>query len=202
MSPSAPQPGSEGQPAHADLSLLLAGIARGSEQDLAALYDCAGPRVYTLARRLLADAQAAEEVTLEVFCQVWEQARLYDPGRGRPEAWLMMLTRSRALDRRRAGAAWRTRALPLDSDERVAGAGSDPQRHAEDGERSAVVHAALAALPAPQRQAIELAFFSGLSHAEIAAQLAEPLGTVKTRVRRGMLRLREALSGPPGQGDA
>jgi RNA polymerase sigma-70 factor, ECF subfamily len=173
---------------------LIRQIATGDQGALAELYDAMSRQVYGLALRILKDTGTAEEVTLEVFTQVWRQATLYDLSRGTPSAWLCTLARSRAIDRLRSGAQERRRAEPIENVAATAPADVvDPEMSAFDAERRTRVRAALDQLPAEQREAIELAYFSGLSHSEIATQLGQPLGTVKTRIRLAMVRLREAL---------
>jgi len=151
-----------------------------------------------LAERILGDPGAAEEVTIDVYLQVWRSAGSYDAGRGAPLAWILTLTRSRAIDRLRALGGHRRVTGPLETARAVPSGQAGPEEGSEDAQRRRIVQAALARLAPNQRQAIELAFFSGLSHSEIAEELGEPLGTVKTRVRLGMLRLRE-LVGPAGR---
>jgi RNA polymerase sigma-70 factor (ECF subfamily) len=144
-----------------------------------------------MALRLLQDRAEAEDVVQETFLEAWRHGDRWDPARGPREAWLVLIARSRALDRLRArGSAARAaeRARP----DAEVGAPA-PLELVESRQRRTRVEAALAALPAPQRQAIELAFYAGLTQGEIAARLGEPLGTVKTRVRLGMARLASAL---------
>jgi RNA polymerase sigma-70 factor (ECF subfamily) len=173
---------------------LIRRIATGDQSALADLYDTMSRQVYGLVIRIVSDSGAAEEVTLEVFTQVWRQASLYDLSRGTPSAWLCTLARSRAIDRLRSGAQERRRAEPIESVSSTAAAdGADPEATAADSERRARVQTALEQLPAEQREAIELAYFGGFSHSEIAERLGQPLGTVKTRIRLAMVRLREAL---------
>jgi RNA polymerase sigma-70 factor (ECF subfamily) len=160
---------------------------------VAELYDAAAPLVHGLTMRILEDASAAEEVTADAFVQVWRQASRWDPARGSPLAWLLMLARSRAIDRLRASGARRAEreaALePADADVTV----PTPEDDAVVAERGRRVRSALTRLVPEQRQLIELVYFRGYSHTEIAATLGQPLGTVKTRIRLGMVRLRESL---------
>jgi RNA polymerase sigma-70 factor (ECF subfamily) len=173
---------------------LIRRIATGDQSALADLYDAMSRQVYGLALRILSDTGAAEEVTLEVFTQVWKQAGLFDLSRGTPSAWLCTLARSRAIDRLRSGAQERRRAEPIETVAATAAVDTvDPETSAVDAERRVRVRAALDKLPPDQREAIELAYFGGYSHTEIAEQLGQPLGTVKTRIRLAMVRLREAL---------
>lgn len=173
---------------------LIRRIATGDQGALAELYDSTSRQVYGLVLRILSDTGAAEEVTLEVFTQVWKRADSYDLSRGTPTAWLCTMARSRAIDRLRSGAQERRRAEPLESVSATAASDSvDPETSAADAERRIRVRAALDSLPVEQREAIELAYFGGYSHSEIAEQLGHPLGTVKTRIRLAMVRLRETL---------
>jgi RNA polymerase sigma-70 factor (ECF subfamily) len=173
------------------LTQLIAAIALGDEAALTALYDITRRQLYGLTLSILKDTALAEEVTLDVYLQVWREAARYQAERGSPLAWLVTLARSRALDRRRAIKSkheqardkWPNGDMNFSSDE-----------GAIDAERARYVHAAIAQLTPEQRQAVALAYFEGLSHSEIAVRLAIPLGTVKTRIRHGMLRLQEILA--------
>jgi RNA polymerase sigma-70 factor, ECF subfamily len=174
--------------------LALAGLARGDETALASLYDRHATGVYSLALRILQDVGDAEDIVQEVFTQAWRQASRYDARRGAVVAWLLTMARTRALDRLRAR---RTRTQDVIDDD-VAEV-SDPVALQDamllSGEQVSRVRAALSQLPVLQRVALELAYYEGLTHAEIAARLEEPLGTVKTRIRSAMLKLRDALEG-------
>jgi len=175
------------------LARLVEGIRRGDEKSLAAFYDATSRWVYGLALKIVGEAAAAEEVVLDVFLQVWRRAASYQRERGSPESWLLAIARSRAVDRLRSGAAIRRREEPLEAPFDRASGGPDPRRVTAEEERRERVARALASLPSEQKRAIELAFFQGLTHREVAAALAEPLGTVKTRIRLGMMKLRETL---------
>ena len=171
---------------------LLTLIAQGDQRALGALYDATSSLVYGLALRMLADTASAEEVTLDVYTHVWRQAATYDAQKGAPSAWLFMLTRSRALDQLRRH---RQEERKIASFERAAAPEgvSTPEESSEVAERRRLVQTAFRALPSTQREVLELAYFSGLSHHEIAGQLDLALGTVKTRIRLGMTKLRESL---------
>ena len=162
---------------------------------MAELYDRHARPIYSLALRILGDTTEAEDIVQEVFSQAWKQASRYNASRGAVGAWLLTLARSRAIDRLRA-----KRARPGGiSDERVTGqlidAGPPVDSLVLSSEQVARVRAALDELPLLQRAAIELAYYEGLTHAEIADRLEQPLGTVKTRIRLAMLKLRDVLAG-------
>src|SRR5262249_23713005 len=150
--------------------------------------------VYGLILRVLGDASTAEEVLLDVYTQVWRQASTYDTGRGAPLAWVTTIARSRAIDRLRSGWQDQKRKEPLDSIGDAPTGAATPEEETVASERQQLVREALARLTPEQREVIELAYYSGLSHSEIAAKLNQPLGTVKTRTRLGMMKLREALA--------
>ncbi len=169
---------------------LIRDIAGGDQQALGTLYDATSSIVYGLALRILGNPATAEEVTLDVYTQVWRQAAHYDDGRGTPSAWLIILTRSRAIDRLRSR-EYRPpgpEAMPPPPE-----AYKTPEEATALSERRRLVQAACAQLPPEQRQVLELAYFSGLSHQDIARQLDLPAGTVKTRIRLGMQKLRDLL---------
>lgn len=175
---------------------LLQRVGQGDRQSFAALYDRFSGVLFSTAFRVLNDQEAAEDVLQDVFIQIWEKAPLYDPTRGKPITWAMTLTRNRAIDRLRS--TLRRNRLQ-DEVQRE----SETFEHfdnrtsfdaAESGEKSKLVREAVQNLSKDQREAIELAFFSSLTHEEIAERLNEPLGTIKARIRRGMVRLRDVLS--------
>jgi RNA polymerase sigma-70 factor (ECF subfamily) len=173
---------------------LIALTAQGDQAALATFYDRTSPQVYGFVLKILNNREAAEEVTLDVYTQVWRQAHTYDRTRGAPGAWLMTLARTRAIDRFRAGAAEHWRLESLEAAELFASEGATPEQDVEGQERRRYVQQALAVLTTEQRQAVALAYFYGLSQSEIAEKLQVPLGTVKTRIRLGMIKLREALA--------
>ena len=162
---------------------------------MADLYDRHARPIYSLALRILGDVTDAEDVVQEVFSQAWRQASRYSAARGAVAAWLLTLARSRAIDRLRA-----KRARPAElTDERMADqlvdAGPAVDSMLLSSEQVSRVRTALDELPLLQRAALELAYFEGLTHAEIADRLEQPLGTVKTRIRLAMLKLRGLLAG-------
>ena len=183
----------------ADDARLVARAADGDASALATLYDRHGGACYALARALVGSASDAEDVVASTFSQLWQTASRYDAARGSVAAWITTMTRSRALDllraqRRRARLHERAAVADADGFAVPLGGGSDAADvDAERAEVARAVRASLTALPEAQRRAIELAFFGGLSHSDIAAALDEPLGTIKTRIRSGMLKLRDAL---------
>jgi RNA polymerase sigma-70 factor (ECF subfamily) len=186
----------------ADEQMWMALIRRIAQADSAALgelYDATNRVVFGLVLRIVRDPSAAEEVTLDVFTQIWRHAATYDVKRGVPSAWLFMLARSRAIDRLRSRARRSDRAQPLDDAFQLPDPAPNPEQASTSASRTRFIRSALAGLPKEQREAIELAYFSGLSHSEIAAHSGEPLGTVKTRLRLGMARLRDLLR--PVQGE-
>lgn len=172
---------------------LVQAIAAGDETALAKLYDATAGLVHGLVLRIVRDRGHAEETTLDVFTQVWRNASAFDPARGTAVTWLLTLARSRAIDRLRSVRADRGHEEPLDIAASRAWEGDDPADASELSERRRRVRGALAQLDHDQREAIAIAYFEGLSHTEIAARLGHPLGTVKSRIRSGMLRLRELL---------
>jgi RNA polymerase sigma-70 factor, ECF subfamily len=181
--------------AGSETSTLIARIAAGDREAFSRLYDLLAPPAFGLIRRVLRDPEAAADVLQEVFWQVWREAPQYDPKRGSPEAWLIMRAKTRAIDRLRSMRR-RDRTFVAPVDESVAQGGDGPVPNpAVVAEDRGLVRTALAQLPEPQRRVIELAFFEGLTQSEIATRLGEPLGTVKTRARLGLERLRGALRG-------
>lgn len=173
---------------------LLARIAQGDREAFGLFYDAFAGLALGLIRRILHDPAGAEDVLQEVFWQVWQDAGRYDPGRGSPEAWLVMRAKTRAIDRLRAiRRREKTFVAPVD-DAVAAGASDAPAENpGVVAERRGLVHSALDGLPEPQRRVVELAFFEGLTQSEIAKRLGEPLGTVKTRARLGLERLRSLM---------
>jgi RNA polymerase sigma-70 factor (ECF subfamily) len=177
---------------------LIRRIAARDETAVGLLYDRYGQVLFAVAYRIVGQRSDAEEVVMEAFAQVWREAERFEAGRGSAAAWLTMIGRSRALDfvRSRQRRTRITTAAAQDDPDTGPGMStwrSNPSEAVEHSERKKRVEEALGDLSAPQREAIELAFFEGLSQSEIAERLHEPLGTVKTRVRLGMQKLRDAL---------
>lgn len=172
---------------------MVTAIAQQQEDAFERLYDRYQTLVYHLAFKVLNSRENAEEVVYEVFWQVWREAAHYDVHRGSVGAWLTTLARSRAIDALRAR---RNDPIPED-DLETHPLSTDliesPEEMMDLGQLAGIVRAALESLPAEQRLALELAFFRGLTHAEIAIRLQEPLGTIKTRIRAAMLRLQARL---------
>lgn len=177
------------EPAAVDETLLRA-VAQRRQEALMSLYARYGSAVYGLALRVTGQAAAAEEVTQDIFFKVWQQPDRWNPMLGRFPSWLLATTRNAAIDRlRRDRRATRTESATLDAHAESLGEGSpfdDPLW--ADGQE---LRRLLGALPAEQRELIELAFYRGHTHSELASLLGLPLGTVKTRLRTAILRLRE-----------
>ncbi len=176
-----------------DLStLLLTRVADGSAEAFSQLYDHVAPRVFGLVQRILVDRAQAEEVTQEIFLEVWQTATRFAPNKGGARGWILTMAHRRAVDRVRASQAGRDRDVRIGiRDQKV-----EYDSVSEDVElklESERVDRALKTLSDVQREAIGLAYHGGLSQTEVAEQLGIPLGTVKTRIRDGMIRLREEL---------
>jgi RNA polymerase sigma-70 factor (ECF subfamily) len=176
---------------------LIARIRGGERAAFVAFYDRYSPLLFSVAARVLGDRKEAEDVLQEVMLVIWNKSGDYDPQLGTLSSWAVAVTRNKALDRLRA----RTRRLRLIEEAAVlagdSGATAYPSANEilHGRERAELLRDAMKALPADQRMAIELAFFTGLSQSDIAERLQQPLGTIKARIRRGMLRLREQLGG-------
>ena len=180
------------------IEALIARVAQGEEDALAALYDTTVCSVLALIRKVLVDPAEAEEATLDVYLQVWRRAGDFSPDRGSAAAWLLTIARTRAIDRLRTRLARRRREAPIDEGLDLPSAEPDPFDVTAAAEQRRIVARAVGSLPREQRRAISLAYYGGLTHLEIAERLGEPLGTVKTRIRLGMTKLRVALS-PVGE---
>ena len=172
--------------------LLVARCAQGDETALAELYDRFGRAAYALALRIVRDATQAEDVVQEAFLDLWRTAGRFDPSRSRPASYLLTFVHRRAVDLIRREQARPQRGGDVDLIETRAGSDDIPASLVAS-EQGASVRRALADLPPPQRQVLELAYFNGLSQSEIAERLGEPLGTVKSRTHVALSRLRELL---------
>ena len=186
-----------------DLALMYA-IQRQDERALAVLYDRHASRLLGFVMRFVPEQSDAESVLLEAFSQAWRDAERFSPDRGSVISWLVMIARSRALDvTRAAGRRARVTAISMDDAPphslEARDPMSDPTYAAEHTERQERLAVALTKLSESQRQAIELTFYEGLSHSDAAERLGEPLGTIKTRIRLAMTKLRTALSSEFGE---
>ena len=173
---------------------LLRRVAARDKAAFAELYDRLSGVLYSTVMRILNDSRESEDVLQEVFLQIWDKADTYDSRLGRPFNWALTLTRNRAIDRlrslrRRYAFVAETTETALSAPSYASDAGSEVYQR----ERSLLVRNALEGLPLEQRQAIEMAFLGGQTQSEISEQLGQPLGTIKARIRRGMLKLRESL---------
>lgn len=178
-------------------SALLERMRARDEGALAELYDRWSDRVHSLAVHLLRNPRDAEDIVEETFWQAWRGASRYDVARGAVGTWLLTICRSRALDRLRARRR-RPEDASLDEAPSIADPAADPADAMVAGETGRIVRAALMELPGEQRQALELAYFGGLSQSEIAEKTGQPLGTIKTRMRLAMNKLRESLASLKG----
>ncbi|HXF68438.1 MAG TPA: sigma-70 family RNA polymerase sigma factor [Thermoflexus sp.] len=174
---------------------LLTLIAGGDEQALAALYDRHGARAFSLALRILGDPGAAEEVVLDVFWSIWQHAGTFMPERSRFTTWLYAMIRNRAIDQLRRRRA-RPPQAPEIEPESMEAAAADPavETLAEREELAQAIREAMATLPESQRRVLELAYFRGWTHREIAEYLGEPLGTVKSRLRLALRKIHDWLT--------
>jgi RNA polymerase sigma-70 factor (ECF subfamily) len=175
---------------------IMEGVRRGDSQAIGTLYDRYAGVIFSLGLRMLGDRETTEELVQEVFLRAWRQAGTYQPQLGRLSTWLMGIARNLAVDELRRRAA-RPRRTDGNADEQLARISAsdegDPVEQLWITTRRQEVRRALAALPPPQRQVMELAYYSGLTQSEIAARLGDPLGTVKTRMRLATQKLRDLL---------
>ena len=182
------------RPPNEDWGEWIRAAANGDQAALAKLYDSTNRLLYGLVLRIVSNPDTAEEVLLDVYLQVWRKGETYTASKGTALGWLFTIARSRAIDALRSRAVRECRQQdPLETGSTVTDLAPNPEENSAVSERRRFVQQCLAELPKDQREAIELAFFSGLSHSEIAEALRQPLGTIKTRVRLGMVSLRESL---------
>ena len=189
-------------PEHDDRAVELDLLARIAKRERAAfeqLYDRYANILYATAMKFLKEDADAQDVVQDVFIQIWDKAKLYDPAKGKPLTWALTLTRNRSIDRIRA-IQRRTR-LRDDFEKETVADESAGVREALSGvdasEKSQILRDAVGRLSPEQRKVIELAFFGGLTQSEVADRLGEPLGTVKARARRGLMKLKEILGTQP-----
>ncbi|HEX5484348.1 MAG TPA: sigma-70 family RNA polymerase sigma factor [Terriglobia bacterium] len=168
---------------------LIARIRTGDEAALATLYDRYSRLVYSVASRVLREGSAAEEILQDIFYQLWRNPWQYDVSRGGLGAWLLVSARNRAIDRLR-----RNKPGDCARAEQMVSSGLNLESHAAQAELMSKVQAALSSLSSPQRETLELAYFEGMTHSEIAERTGEPLGTVKTRLRSAIQALRQVLN--------
>jgi RNA polymerase sigma-70 factor (ECF subfamily) len=169
-------------------------VAGADQEALGELYDATSATVFGLVRRIVGDFSAAEEVTIDVYTQVWRLASAYSEEKGSPLTWLLMLARSRAIDHLRSRARRaKEQELPIEVAFDHSHPDPDPETAVISGNRRQIVQEILADLEPEQVAMLQLAFFEGLSHGEIVAKTGIPPGTVKTRIRTGMMRMRELL---------
>ncbi len=170
-----------------DLALVRA-VRAGDESAMAALYDRYSPVVYSVALRVLKDTSGAEDVLQDIFMQLWRNPAAFDSSRGNMGAWLAVISRNRAID------TLRRRRPESDIEDVVISVQPDLALDVERARAMDKVRGTLQGMPAAQRSALEMAYFDGMSHSEIAEKTGEPLGTIKTRIRTGLLVLRKAFA--------
>jgi RNA polymerase sigma-70 factor (ECF subfamily) len=180
-------PGPDTNAISSDLALVTA-VRSGDQSAMAALYDRYSSIVYSVALRVLQDTGAAEDILQDIFMQLWRNPGAFDAGRGNMAAWLAVITRHRAID------GLRRRRPENDIADVVVFVEPDLVTEADRTRAMDRVRGALQAMPSPQRSALEMAYFEGLTHVEIAEKTGEPLGTIKTRIRTGLLSLRKVLA--------
>ncbi len=175
---------------------LLRKISQGDRGSLSDLYDRYSTVLYSIALRIVNNEAEAEDLLQDVFIMLWEKAGMYDPSRGKPLTWVISLTRNKSIDRLRSLQRRHRLKDEVEKESKVIEMNAQPDSREEVYalEASRTIRAAVAQLSNEQRQAIELAYFSGLTQSEIAEQLNQPLGTIKARIRRGMIKLRTLLA--------
>ncbi|HET7350434.1 MAG TPA: ECF RNA polymerase sigma factor SigK [Marmoricola sp.] len=185
-------PEADGSAAGPDLAALLRTSARGDESAFARLYDATSARAYGLAVRVVRDPSQAEEVTQEAFLEIWRTAGRFDPTRGSAVSWILTLVHRKAVDRVRSAEA-RTRRDSTYGQKNQAVEHDSTAEAVEASLEARRVRQALGSLTEVQRQALELAYFKGYTHTEVATMLDLPVGTAKTRIRDGLIRLRDTM---------
>jgi RNA polymerase sigma-70 factor (ECF subfamily) len=179
----------EGQNVSPDLAMVTA-LKAGDQSAVAQLYDRYSSVVYAVALRVLSDTGAAEDVLQEVFLQLWRNPAAFDGARGTLGSWLAVIARNRAID------FLRKRKPETDLEDVIVSVSPDLAREADRSRAAEKIRGVIGAMPPPQRSALEMAYFEGLSHSEIAGKTGEPLGTIKTRIRTGLMTLRKAFQSP------
>jgi RNA polymerase sigma-70 factor (ECF subfamily) len=175
---------------------LLRRVADGDRAAFAEFYDRHSTLMFSVASKILNDAGEAEDVLQETFVQIWEKAKNFDPALGKASSWVCILVRNKAIDRIRASQRRSRLAEAAGTEFSIVAEAGDTANGAVHGRENAkLIQSAIIELPAEQRHAIELAFFSGLTQDEISKKLNQPLGTIKARIRRGLLKLRDQLEG-------
>lgn len=193
MNGPAKAPADDARSVEARLRSSIRRICTNDSDALAELYDETSTRLYSLAVSILKDAADAEEVVLDVYQYVWRSAGAFDDRRGSVWSWLSILTRSRAIDRFRAASTRRELHVSSWASLDVDGGTPGPESQTMGQEQRQIVRRALRILSAEERAAVELAFFGGFTHVEVAEKLCEPLGTIKTRIRSAVRKLRDAV---------
>ena len=166
---------------------MVTALKAGDQSAVAQLYDRYSSVVYAVALRVLSDTGAAEDVLQEVFLQLWRKPQAFDAARGNLGAWLAVITRNRAID------ALRRRKPETDIEDVIVSVAPDLAADADRSRAAEKVRGVLGSMPALQRTALEMAYFEGMSHSEIATKTGEPLGTIKTRIRAGLMTLRKSF---------
>ncbi len=182
---------------NAALVTMVEQMAQGRQDSLGRLYDETAPLVNGLLLRILKHPQDAEEVLMDVYMKAWKNAASYSPDRGCVQSWLVMMARSVAIDRlRQRKTRLEAAGLTIENAPEPVSSEASPEEQTVSGQRRARVQSVLSELPSEQREAVTMAFFGGFSHSELAERLGQPLGTVKTRIRSGLLRMRNLLGEP------
>lgn len=182
------------------LKAAMVRLADGERAALREIYDATRAKLFGICLRILGDRKEAEDALQDVYLTLWRRADRYDPARASPISWLATFARNRAVDRLRAGKA-RRGTVPVDEALEIADEAPRADALLEDAERSARIHHCLGKLEDPTRTSIRQAFFEGRTYAELAEASGEPLGTMKSRIRRGLARLRDCLEAPENDDD-